>query len=55
MDDSIPFASLTAISQESYGLVVAGADKTVLFQYQSFLEDTAAYSQTPSPLRCFLC
>lgn len=49
MDDSIPFASLTAISQESYGLVVAGADKTVLFQYQSFLEDTAAYSQTPSP------
>ncbi len=48
IDNSIPFASLTSISQEAYGLVVAGADGTVLFAYHSFPCGDAGHNQAAS-------
>lgn len=42
IDYEAPFASLTSISQESYGLVVAGADGSLLFQHHSFPSDDMA-------------
>lgn len=46
IDNDIPFASLKSISQEEYGLVVAGTDDTVLFEYHSFLSGNGQHGQT---------
>lgn len=45
INSNIPFASLTSISQENYGLVVAGSDGAILFQYDSFPSGEMVYNE----------
>ena len=47
IDSKIPFASLTAVSRENYGLVVTGTDGSVLFEYHSPFPEGAVDEQPP--------
>lgn len=46
IDYDAAFASLTSISRECYGVVVAGSDGSLLFQHHSFPSDEMALDET---------